>query len=169
MKYALFALGLLLLFIGGYAVYFGTGIIDVERGWASVIAGTMAVVGGVLTLGLAWVLKALDQLRALLQANAMNAAVKSTLPSAHEVLHGARETFAPMIDLPVAPVVWPPHTSPSHASTAQQDALAEQPLADTETELAGTLSKAKPIALSTPKRMRQSAPPLTRQRRPLSA
>lgn len=137
MKYALFALGLLLLLIGGYSVYFGAGIIEVERGWASVIAGTTAVVGGVLTLGLAWILKTLDQLRALLQANETNAAVRSTLPPAHEVLHGARETSIPMKDLPIAPVVWSPHTSPLHAPIAQQDALAEQSLADTETELAG--------------------------------
>ncbi|MGB8278575.1 MAG: hypothetical protein WCF20_11685 [Methylovirgula sp.] len=136
MKYALFALGLLLLLIGGYSVYFGAGIIEVERGWASVIAGTTAVVGGVLTLGLAWILKTLDQLRALLQANEMKAAVKSTPPPAHEVLHGARETFVPAMDLPIAPVAWPPHTSPLHAPIAQQDALAEPPLADTETELA---------------------------------
>ena len=57
MKYALFVLGMILIVVGGYFVFSGSNIIEVERGWTSVIAGTTALTGGVITLGLAGVVK----------------------------------------------------------------------------------------------------------------
>jgi hypothetical protein len=65
MKYALFVLGLLLIVGGGYFVYTGSNIIEIERGWSSVIAGTTALTGGIVTLGLAGVAKSLDDLHRL--------------------------------------------------------------------------------------------------------
>ena len=89
MKYALFALGLLLLLIGAYSVYFGSGIIEVERGWSSVIAGTTAFVGGILIIGVAWIIKTLEQIGALLHAGAANVSIASGVPT-YEGLQGAR-------------------------------------------------------------------------------
>ncbi len=48
MKYALFVLGMILIVVGGYFLFSGSNIIEVERGWASVIAGTTALTGGVI-------------------------------------------------------------------------------------------------------------------------
>lgn len=62
MKYALFVLGILLIAFGGYFIHAGSNIIEVERGWSSVIAGTTALTGGIITLGLACVVKSLDNL-----------------------------------------------------------------------------------------------------------
>ena len=151
MKYALLAVGLLLLFGGSYFIYSGAVVIEVERGWTSVIAGTTAAVGGVLTLGIAWVIKSLEQLRTLLQSNAMNAATtagvqperelllhRETLhETLHETYHGAREDIGrPVMERPAPPVAWPPHTSPSHLPQADADPRAERPLEHAEAEQA---------------------------------
>lgn len=63
MKYALFVLGMILIVVGGYFLFSGSNIIEVERGWASVISGTTALTGGVITLGLAGIVKSLEDLR----------------------------------------------------------------------------------------------------------
>ncbi|MEW6436660.1 MAG: hypothetical protein AB1508_05750 [Pseudomonadota bacterium] len=63
MKYALFGLGMVLIVVGGYFLYSGSNIIEVERGWASVIAGTTALTGGIITLGLAGVVQSLEELK----------------------------------------------------------------------------------------------------------
>ncbi len=146
MKYALLAVGLLLLFIGSYFVYSGVAIIEVERGWTSVIAGTTAAVGGVLVLGIAWVIRSLEQLHALLRTNATNAATAPGLQPAYEIIHretlhetyhGTHEDFGrPMMDLPTAPVAWPPHISPSHLPEADQNVLAERAFERAEAEQA---------------------------------
>lgn len=65
MKYALFVLGMILIVVGGYFLFSGSNIIEVERGWASVISGTTALTGGVITLGLAGVVKSLEDLQRL--------------------------------------------------------------------------------------------------------
>jgi len=63
MSYLVFGLGLLLSLCGAWSIYFGYGIIAVERGWASVIAGATALSCGVVTVALAFVLHSLAQLR----------------------------------------------------------------------------------------------------------
>jgi len=63
MKYALFGLGMVLIVVGGYFLYSGSNIIEVERGWSSVIAGTTALTGGIITLGLAGVVQSLEELK----------------------------------------------------------------------------------------------------------
>lgn len=68
MSYVVLAFGLLLAVCGAASISFGYGIIDVERGWASVIAGAVAVSGGVVTIALALILHSLAGLRALIKA-----------------------------------------------------------------------------------------------------
>ncbi len=116
MKYALFALGLLLMLIGGFMVYMGSGIIEVERGWSSVIAGTTAFVGGLLTLGIAWIIKTLEQLHAALRMREA-AAVRGSVPQAY----GTGEDFARSSETPIPPMTWPPHTAPTLAAAEDED------------------------------------------------
>ena len=116
MKYALLATGLLLMLIGGYAVYTGSGIIEVERGWSSVIAGTMAFVGGLLTLGVAWIIKTLEQLHIMLGARE-SVAMRDTMQQPYDT----GEDFASTSDMPIAPMAWPPHTAPTHPALAKAE------------------------------------------------
>ncbi len=69
MKYALLILGSLLIVVGGYFLFTGSHIVASERGWSSVIAGTTALTGGIITLALAGVVKGLEDLKQIL-ANA---------------------------------------------------------------------------------------------------
>lgn len=141
MKYALLVIAALLLLIGGFSVYTGIGIIDVERGWASVIAGTTAVVGGVLTIGVAWLVKTLEQMRDLLQPEAIGPEEMSPSAAARAQLRTPRSPSMPHIELPVSPVAsplasshasslpsslsWPPHTVASEEEPAYAEADAE--------------------------------------------
>lgn len=68
MKYVLLIFGIALVFVGAYAIYTGYGIIEVERGWASVIAGATGLTGGIITIALAWIMRSLDRLRAAVEA-----------------------------------------------------------------------------------------------------
>ncbi len=74
MSYLVFALGLLLAIFGAAAISFGYGIIDVERGWANVISGAVALSGGIVTIALAMILHSLSGLRPLLKAERARAA-----------------------------------------------------------------------------------------------
>ncbi len=67
MSYLVFALGLLLAICGAVSISFGYRIIEVERGWASVIGGAAALSGGIVTIALAMILHSLAGLRALLK------------------------------------------------------------------------------------------------------
>lgn len=58
-----FGLGLLLVVIGGVSVVSGAPIIQIERGWAEVIAGAVAISGGVVTFALGVVLLRLEGMR----------------------------------------------------------------------------------------------------------
>jgi hypothetical protein len=68
MSYLILALGILLAICGAAAISFGYGIIDVERGWANVISGAVALSGGIVTIALAMILHSLSGLRPLLKA-----------------------------------------------------------------------------------------------------
>lgn len=68
MSYLVFGLGLLLSVCGSAAVYFGYGIVEVERGWSSVIAGATALSCGVVTIALGFILRSLAKLQAFLEA-----------------------------------------------------------------------------------------------------
>ncbi len=71
MKYALLVLGSLLIVVGGYFLFTGSHIVASERGWSSVIAGTTALTGGIITLALAGVVKGLEDLKQLLANTAL--------------------------------------------------------------------------------------------------
>ncbi len=71
MKYALLVLGILLVVTGGYFLFTGSNIVESERGWSSVIAGTTALTGGIITLALAGVVKGLEDLKQLLASAAV--------------------------------------------------------------------------------------------------
>ncbi len=84
MKYVLLTLAALLAILGGWSIYSGYPIIDLERGWASVISGTVALTGGIITLALAFVLASLDRLRQTLiaQETCTSVAAQPDLPAA---------------------------------------------------------------------------------------
>jgi hypothetical protein len=65
MSYLVLALGALLSLGGAFAIYAGYGIIQVERGWAGVIAGATALSGGIVTIALGFILHSLSGLHAL--------------------------------------------------------------------------------------------------------
>ncbi|MGH6837639.1 MAG: hypothetical protein ACREDT_02325 [Methylocella sp.] len=67
MSYLVLALGVLLSLCGAVAIYAGYGIIQVERGWAGVIAGATALSGGIVTIALGFILHGLSGLHALLE------------------------------------------------------------------------------------------------------
>jgi len=67
MSYLVLALGILLSLCGAFAISAGYGIIQVERGWAGVIAGATALSGGIVTIALGFVLHSLSGLHALLE------------------------------------------------------------------------------------------------------
>jgi len=63
MSYLVLGLGLLLSLCGGGAAYFGYGIVAVERGWASLIAGATALSCGIITIALGLILRSLSKLQ----------------------------------------------------------------------------------------------------------
>ncbi|MGI8569583.1 MAG: hypothetical protein ACR2KT_11185 [Methylocella sp.] len=67
MSYLVLALGALLSLCGAFAIFAGYGIIQVERGWAGVIAGATALSGGIVTIALGFILHSLSGLHALLK------------------------------------------------------------------------------------------------------
>lgn len=122
MKYVLFALAVLLLLVGGYSVFTGLPIIEVERGWASVIAGTTALVGGALLFGIGWVVRTLEQLRAAVLAAEKKGAKAPLAPAAHDFRSDEmlNEEHRPLRPETAAAPAWPPHTSPAAASANEQ-------------------------------------------------
>jgi hypothetical protein len=68
MSYLVLALGAFLSLCGAFAIYAGYGIIQVERGWASVIAGSMAFSCGIVTLALGLILHRLSSMHASLKS-----------------------------------------------------------------------------------------------------
>jgi hypothetical protein len=73
MPYLVLALGAVLSICGALSIYFGYGIIEVERGWTGVIAGATALTGGVIVMTLGLVIKSLDDLRGALKQTAAHA------------------------------------------------------------------------------------------------
>jgi hypothetical protein len=63
MSLVTFAIGVLLAVAGALAMYYGFGIVEVERGWTEVISGTIALTGGVIVMALALILRALRDLQ----------------------------------------------------------------------------------------------------------
>lgn len=68
MSYVVLALGVFLSLCGAIAAVAGYGIIEVERGWATFIAGSMAFSCGIVTLALGLILHTLSSLHMLLKS-----------------------------------------------------------------------------------------------------
>ncbi|WP_297299325.1 hypothetical protein [uncultured Methylovirgula sp.] len=100
MKYALFGLGMVLIIVGGYFLYTGSNIVEVERGWSAVIAGTTALTGGIITLGLAGVVMSLEDMKRLwVSAPLAREAGAASL--------AAETSAAATMEIPVAPNLGP--------------------------------------------------------------
>ncbi len=95
MKYVLLIFGIVLVVGGGLSIYSGYDIIEIERGWASVLAGTTAATGGVITIGLALIVRSLDRLRMAQEAARDQVAQRSAQPE-------VAEPFVAVPDLPAA-------------------------------------------------------------------
>lgn len=80
-----FVLGVILLVGGAWGIFRGSQYIQIEQGWSSVISGSVAVTGGVLTLAVGLVLRRLDALlRALLSLGADPGLPTAAAPEAPE-------------------------------------------------------------------------------------
>jgi hypothetical protein len=87
MAYLVFIFGFLLSIAGSLAIYFGYGIIEIERGWASVIVGAVFLSGGIITMALAFILRSLSKLYSYLDKEKPFAAPPA-LPSDLQVKPG---------------------------------------------------------------------------------
>lgn len=88
MSSLVFVLGLLLALGGAASIYSGYNIVEVERGWTAVIAGTTSLSAGIMTIGIAFVLRCLLRLQAFLEAE------KGFLPLLSELaLHQTRQNL----------------------------------------------------------------------------
>lgn len=87
MAYLVFIFGFLLSIAGSVAIYFGYGIIEIERGWASVIVGAVFLSGGIITMALAFILRSLSKLYFYLDKE-KPFAVPQALPSDIQVKPG---------------------------------------------------------------------------------
>jgi hypothetical protein len=67
MSMVVLVLGTLLAFGGAVALYSGYGNVEAVRGWTAVIAGTTALSVGVMTIGIAFVLRCLVRVQAALE------------------------------------------------------------------------------------------------------
>ena len=109
-RWLVWAVGLLLVLLGGAAIWQGIDIIQVERGWTSVIAGTTALCSGFLVLILGVLIDHVDALRrALLDRRAsLPVLLEPDVPVMAEPMQDL-EPSAPA-EVPVAPPAKPAQT-----------------------------------------------------------
>jgi hypothetical protein len=79
-KYIVIVMGLLLAVIGGAAIAFGYPIIEVERGWANVIAGAAILSGGVITISIGVLIGAVQRLRFVAAPGGASAPIERVAP-----------------------------------------------------------------------------------------
>ena len=60
------AVGALMVLAGAGEIYYGSGYIDIERGWSAFIAGTILLTGGLLTLAVGLALRQLGEVKSVL-------------------------------------------------------------------------------------------------------
>lgn len=143
MKYVLFVLALVMIAVGCHAIYIGSQVIEVERGWSSVIAGSTIAVGGALLFGVAWLVRTVEQLRAaVLQASAVEATgspgLKFGRKAQTERARVDRKGLPEDMPAPASPIAWPPHTTPA-IPVQEEELLAEadfdvEPLGEVQDE-----------------------------------
>lgn len=111
-SYLVLALGALLSLCGAVAIAASYGIIQVERGWAGVIAGTTALSGGIVTIALGFILHGLSSMRALLETG------RAMTPLPRELGEDAEPGLALNPEASVAPEAGPaPAAMPAAASS----------------------------------------------------
>jgi hypothetical protein len=93
MSSLVFVLGLLLALGGAASIYSGYGIVEIERGWTAVIAGSTALSAGIMTIGIAFVLRCLLRLQAFLEAEKGFLPLLSEL-ALHQTRQGLRQSYA---------------------------------------------------------------------------
>ncbi len=102
MSYIVFGLGILLTAAGSLSIYAGFDIIEAERGWTEVIAGTTAATGGIVTISLAMVLHRIGTLAELFKGLAQPASVAPFAASDPRVMVQADTTPAPIFSEPIS-------------------------------------------------------------------
>ena len=125
--------------LGGWAIYFGYGIVQVERGWSALIAGATLLSGGVVTVGLGAVVQRLGAIRKALVAAGIFVPAEAEAPPPSRTLRPAEPAVIadpviadPVIADSVAPTIEPPRSdapgfdAPRHAEPVlEQDRFAE--------------------------------------------
>ena len=97
-KWVVLALGAVLAAGGLVSIWQGSDIIQIERGWTEVIAGTVALAGGVVTLALYAVIAELELMASANLARKPPAEAES--PSAPAPLEAGEPQHLPEADLP---------------------------------------------------------------------
>ena len=92
MSYLILGLGALLSLGGAWTIFASYGIIQVERGWAGVIAGTTALSCGIVTIGIGFILHRLAGLHAFLKNEKSLMPLPQEPAAAHDVA-AAREDY----------------------------------------------------------------------------
>lgn len=148
MSYLFFGLGLVLAACGAASISFGYGIINVERGWASVIGGAAALSGGIVTMALATILHSLSRLRAFLrdERDARAKAAAAPWQAEPRIIEaaGAQAPIAPWQDAMIAPLADAgvsaesgnpaPEGGPTLAASGQRAETAAAPVAKASIE-----------------------------------
>ncbi len=127
MSYIVFVLGALLAVVGGLSVYDGYSIITLERGWAEVIAGSVALTGGIVTIGLGMVLQKLQALHGLFKTSVASVRVP---PAPAEAIRVA--PLAASSPPPIEPLAAEPPPAPSVAPHMPPPLSAASPLTAAE-------------------------------------
>ena len=130
MAYLVIAIGGLMALAGGYLVNYGYAIVQVERGWSSVIAGAVFLTGGLLAIGLGLLLRAILDVRRSLLASLVPAGITPAGLVAADAFGSGMPTM-PSFGEPVARS--PLETSPSFAPLsveARATGLAAPPESD---------------------------------------
>lgn len=140
MKYALLILGGLLIVVGGYFLFTGSHIVASERGWSSVIAGTTALTGGIITLALAGVVKGLEDLKLLLAGAGLRPEPAVALAA------GEPATLEAAIEMLIAPNLGPAPAGvePSPPAETEVPVPAEDSRAATAADIPNPLTKERP-------------------------
>lgn len=168
MSYIVFVLGALLAIVGGLSVYDGYSIVTLERGWAEVIAGSVALTGGIVTIGLAMVLHKLHALHGLYKASVQLAPtppdIIAVAPPPPAVTRSAVKPSAiepPAFEPPPVPTavpVMPPPLAAAEANAGQRRDVpglwppARRPAAPTATP------RARPVYTPEPEPLEEAAP-----------
>ena len=136
-KWVALALGALLALGGAVSIWNGVDVIQSERGWVSVIAGSVALVGGVLTFALFILIREVEALRGMAAGSAAPAVERSatghlqaseTVAAVAGVAVGGILARAPVGPPPV--VQLPPETPAAQPSEPEPQAeleLAQEP------------------------------------------